>query len=66
AAVIGGTVSQDGFLVVRTTAVGESSALANLARLVEDAQGSKAPIERLVDRVSAVFVPVVIVIAAAT
>ncbi len=66
ATVTGGTVSQDGFLVVRTTAVGELSALARLARLVEDAQGSKAPIERLVDQVAAIFVPVVIGIAALT
>ncbi len=66
AIVTGGTVSQDGFLVIRTTAVGESSALARLAHLVEDAQGSKAPIERLVDQVAAIFVPVVIGIAGLT
>ncbi|MGI8925369.1 MAG: heavy metal translocating P-type ATPase, partial [Tepidiformaceae bacterium] len=61
--VIGGTVNQDGIVRAEATAVGEQTALARLARMVEEAQGSKAPIQRLVDQVSAVFVPVVIVIA---
>ncbi|MCC7363766.1 MAG: copper-translocating P-type ATPase [Dehalococcoidia bacterium] len=64
-AVIGGTVNQDGVMRVEATAVGDNSALARMARLVEEAQGSKAPIQKLVDQVAAVFVPVVIVIAAA-
>ena len=64
--VTGGAVNAEGRLVVRTTAVGAESALARIIRLVEDAQAKKAPIQRIVDRVSAVFVPVVIVIALAT
>lgn len=63
--VIGGTINQNGVVHVEATAVGEETALNRMARMVEDAQGSKAPIQRLVDQVSAVFVPVVIVIAAA-
>jgi Cu+-exporting ATPase len=62
-AVIGGTVNQNGVMRVEATGVGASSALARLARMVEDAQGTKAPIQKLVDQVAAVFVPVVIVIA---
>jgi Cu+-exporting ATPase len=62
--VIGGTINQAGVLQLEATAVGEHTALSRLARMVEEAQGSKAPIQRLVDQVSAVFVPVVIVIAA--
>jgi Cu+-exporting ATPase len=64
--VTGGAVNAEGLLVVRTTAVGAESTLARIIRMVESAQGKKAPIQRLVDRVSAVFVPVVIAIAAAT
>jgi Cu+-exporting ATPase len=64
--VIGGTINQDGSIVMEATAVGSQSTLHQLVRMVEDAQGSKAPIQRLVDRVAAVFVPVVIVIALAT
>ena len=63
--VIGGTVNQNGVIYVEATAVGAESALARLAKLVEEAQGSKAPIQKLVDSVSAIFVPVVIVLAAA-
>ncbi|MGD9932185.1 MAG: heavy metal translocating P-type ATPase [Dehalococcoidia bacterium] len=62
-AVLGGTVNQDGLLHIRATAVGEATALRRLGRMVEDAQGSKAPIQRVVDQVAAVFVPVVVVIA---
>ncbi|HUG24116.1 heavy metal translocating P-type ATPase [Piscinibacter sp.] len=65
-AVTGGSVNADGLLLVRTTAVGAESTLARIVRLVESAQAAKAPIQRLVDRVSAFFVPVVIVIAAIT
>jgi len=66
ARVTGGSINGDGRLLVRTTAIGAESVLANIIRLVEDAQGAKAPIQRLVDRVSAVFVPVVLVIALIT
>ena len=65
-AVIGGTVNAHGRLIVRATAVGAETTLAAMARLVEDAQTGKAPVQRLADRVSAVFVPVVLVIAALT
>ena len=64
--VTGGAVNAEGRLVVRTLAVGAESALARIIRLVEDAQARKAPIQRIVDRVSAVFVPVVMVIALVT
>jgi Cu+-exporting ATPase len=64
--VTGGAVNADGLLVVRTTAIGAESTLSRIVRLVESAQARKAPIQHLVDRVSAVFVPVVIVIAALT
>ncbi|HDZ57758.1 MAG TPA: copper-translocating P-type ATPase [Pseudomonas xinjiangensis] len=58
-----GAMNLDGLLVIETTAVGHDTMLSQIVRLVESAQSSKAPIQRLVDRVSAVFVPVVIVIA---
>src|ERR1019366_1714953 len=61
--VTGGSVNGSGPLVVRATAVGAESTLARIVRLVESAQAKKAPIQRLVDRVSAVFVPVVIGVA---
>jgi Cu+-exporting ATPase len=64
--VAGATVNSYGRLVVRATKVGADTALAQIARLVAEAQAGKAPIQRLVDRVSAVFVPVVISIALAT
>jgi len=66
AAVITGTVNGDGVLEVRVSAVGADTRLAQMARLVEDAQLSEAPVQRLVDRISAVFVPVIIVIAVLT
>jgi copper-transporting P-type ATPase V len=62
----GATVNQRGRLEVRATAVGADTVLAGIVRMVEQAQGSKAPIQHLADRVSAVFVPVVILIAIAT
>ena len=64
--VTGGSINVDGRLVVETTAVGTETTLARIVRLVEGAQASKAPIQRLVDRVSAVFVPVVLGIALLT
>ena len=65
-AVTGGAVNGEGLLLVRTTAVGAESTLARIVRLVESAQAKKAPIQRLVDRVSAVFVPVVLALALLT
>ena len=64
--IAGATVNTYGRLVVRATRVGADTALAQIAALVEQAQAGKAPIQRLADRVSAVFVPIVILIAAAT
>ncbi|MCU0310511.1 MAG: heavy metal translocating P-type ATPase [Acidimicrobiales bacterium] len=65
-AVAGATVNAGGRLLVRATRVGADTALAQIARLVTEAQSGKAPVQRLADRVSAVFVPVVIGLAAAT
>ena len=65
-AVVGATVNAGGRLVVRATRVGGDTQLAQMARLVQDAQNGKAPVQRLADRISAVFVPVVLAIAAAT
>ncbi len=64
--VTGGTVNATGRLVVEATRVGAETTLAGIARLVERAQTSKAPVQHLADRVSAVFVPVVLALAAAT
>ena len=64
--VAGATVNAGGRLVVRATKVGADTALAQIARLVSEAQSGKAPVQRLADRVSGVFVPVVIAIAVAT
>jgi Cu+-exporting ATPase len=64
--VTGGAINGEGRLVVRVTAVGAESVLARIIRLVEDAQARKAPIQKIVDRVSAVFVPVVVGLAIAT
>jgi len=64
--VTGGSVNGEGLIVVRATAVGAQSVLARIIELVESAQARKAPIQRLVDRVSAVFVPVVLAIAVVT
>ncbi|HEY7801945.1 MAG TPA: heavy metal translocating P-type ATPase, partial [Dehalococcoidia bacterium] len=63
-AVVGGTVNQDGVLRVEATAVGAGTVLSRMAQMVEEAQGSKAPVQKLVDQVAAVFVPAVILIAA--
>ena len=64
--VAGATVNAGGRLVVRATRVGADTALARIARLVEDAQTGKAPVQRLADRIAGVFVPVVIALAVAT
>ncbi len=64
--VYGGTVNKEGSLRIRATKIGKDTALAQIIRLVEEAQGSKAPIQRLADRVASVFVPVVIGIAIVT
>ena len=66
AGVAGATVNAGGRLIVRATAVGADTALAQIMRLVERAQTGKAPVQRLADRISGVFVPIVIVLAAAT
>jgi len=64
--VTGGSINGNGLLRVTATAVGSHSVLARMVTLVHDAQGSKAPVQRLVDKIAAVFVPVIIVIAFAT
>ncbi|MFM8528791.1 MAG: heavy metal translocating P-type ATPase [Ilumatobacteraceae bacterium] len=64
--VIGATINTSGLLVVRATRVGNDTALAQMARLVEAAQSGKAPVQRLADRVSSVFVPIVMILSLAT
>ncbi|HEX2413851.1 MAG TPA: heavy metal translocating P-type ATPase [Thermoleophilaceae bacterium] len=64
--VVGATVNVGGRLVVRATKVGSDTALSQIARLVTDAQSGKAPVQRLADRISGIFVPIVIAIATAT
>jgi Cu+-exporting ATPase len=64
--VTGGAINAEGALTVRTTAIGAETTLARIIRMVESAQAAKAPIQRIVDRVSAVFVPVVLGIALVT
>jgi Cu+-exporting ATPase len=66
ARVTGGSINGEGRVVVRVSATGTTTVLANIIRLVEDAQAAKAPIQRMVDQVSAVFVPVVLVLALVT
>lgn len=65
-AVTGGTVNATGSLTVRALRVGADSTLARIVRAVEDAQGSKAPVQRFADRIAAVFVPAILAIAALT
>jgi Cu+-exporting ATPase len=64
--VIGATLNKLGLLKIEATKVGKETALAQIIKLVEDAQGSKAPIQKLADQVSSVFVPIVLVLAALT
>jgi len=64
--VIGSTLNKMGMIHFEATKVGKETALAQIVKLVEEAQGSKAPIQKLADQVSAVFVPIVILVAAAT
>ncbi|WP_136418433.1 heavy metal translocating P-type ATPase [Herbaspirillum sp. ST 5-3] len=64
--VTGGSINAEGLLLVRTVAVGAETTLSRIIRLVESAQAAKAPIQHLVDKVSAVFVPIVLLIALAT
>ncbi len=64
--VTGGAVNGDGLLIIATTAVGSETTLARIVRLIESAQAAKAPIQRLVDRVAAIFVPIVLAVAALT
>ncbi|WP_370153169.1 heavy metal translocating P-type ATPase [Ferrovibrio sp.] len=66
AAVHAGTINRDGMIVARVTATGAETALGRIVRLVESAQASKPPIQKLVDRISAVFVPAVVAVAIAT
>jgi copper-transporting P-type ATPase V len=65
-AVAGATVNVQGVLTIRATKVGSETALAQIVKLVEQAQGSKAPVQRLADRIAGIFVPVVLAIAIAT
>ena len=65
-AVFGATINQQGRLKIKATGVGSQTALAQIVRLVRQAQASKAPIQRLADRVAAVFVPIIIAVAAST
>lgn len=65
-AVTGGTINREGVLTVRATRVGQDTALARVIKLVSDAQGSKAPIQAVADRVAAVFVPAVLAVALIT
>ncbi len=63
AEIIGGTINENGFLKMRTTRIGKDTTLNKIIKMVEDAQTSKIPIQRMADRISALFVPVVIVLA---
>jgi copper-transporting P-type ATPase V len=64
--VTGATINANGVLTIRATAIGQDTALAQIVRLVEHAQGTKAPVQRLADRISAVFVPAVLGVATIT
>lgn len=64
--VIGATINKNGFIKIKATKVGKDTALAQIIKVVEEAQGSKAPIQRLADKISGIFVPIVVVIAIIT
>ncbi|PTX58921.1 Cu+-exporting ATPase [Melghirimyces profundicolus] len=64
--VIGATLNKNGTLTFRATKVGKETALSQIIRIVEEAQGTKAPVQRLADRIASIFVPIVLVIAATT
>jgi len=64
--VVGSTINENGRLVIEATAVGADTALARITQLVEQAQAGKAPVQRLADRVSAIFVPIVLVLSVLT
>jgi Cu+-exporting ATPase len=66
AALTGGSINGDGRVLMRVTAVGHETVLSRIIRLVEDAQAAKAPIQRLVDKVAEIFVPVVLLVAVLT
>jgi Cu+-exporting ATPase len=66
AALTGGSINGEGRVLLEVTAVGFETVLSHIIRLVEDAQAAKAPIQRLVDQVAAVFVPVVLLLALLT
>ena len=61
--VFAGTIVLDGTIIVRTTKSSDDTLLANIIKMVEDAQVGKAPIQRLVDKISAIFVPIVVLLA---
>src|SRR5699024_2204488 len=65
-AIIGSTINKNGTIQMQATKIGRDTALASIIKIVEDAQGSKAPIQRIADKISNVFVPIVVGIAIVT